>query len=93
MQGKGPRYVRVGGRIFYFLHDIDAFIREGLSISEAGRSTPRTVNKKTPDTRWLISDAMYCNPTLKTIVMTTVTLPNQMNHYRLWFGEIAPGSG
>ena len=29
MQGKGPRYVRVGGRIFYFLHDLDAFIHEG----------------------------------------------------------------
>lgn len=26
---KGPRYVRVGGRIFYFLHDLDAFIQEG----------------------------------------------------------------
>ena len=28
MQGKGPRYV-LGGRIFYFLHDLDAFIQEG----------------------------------------------------------------
>ena len=29
MQGKGPRYVRVGGRIFYFLRDLDAFIQAG----------------------------------------------------------------
>ncbi len=29
MQGKGPRYVRVGGRIFYFLHDLNTFIQEG----------------------------------------------------------------
>ncbi len=29
MLGKGPRYVRVGGRIFYFLHDLEAFIHQG----------------------------------------------------------------
>ena len=28
-QKKGPRHVRVGGRIFYFKHDLDAFIQEG----------------------------------------------------------------
>ena len=28
-QGKGPKLHRVGGRVFYFLHDLDAFIREG----------------------------------------------------------------
>lgn len=27
MHGKGPRAVRVGGRIFYFKNDLDAFIR------------------------------------------------------------------
>lgn len=27
MQGNGPRCVRVGGRIFYFKDDLDAFIR------------------------------------------------------------------
>ena len=25
--GKGPRAVRVGGRIFYYLADLDAFVR------------------------------------------------------------------
>ena len=29
-QGKGPRWVRVGGRIFYFLRDLDAFIQQGV---------------------------------------------------------------
>ena len=28
-QGKGPKFHRVGGRVFYFLHDLDAFIQEG----------------------------------------------------------------
>ena len=28
-QGKGPKLVRVGGRVFYFLHDLDAFIQQG----------------------------------------------------------------
>jgi hypothetical protein len=27
LQGKGPRSVLVGGRRFYFKHDLDAFIR------------------------------------------------------------------
>lgn len=26
-QGKGPRSVRVGGRVFYYQEDVDAFIR------------------------------------------------------------------
>jgi hypothetical protein len=30
-QGKGPRVVKVGGRIFYFREDLDAFIREGAN--------------------------------------------------------------
>ena len=29
-QGKGPRYVRVGGRVFYFKADLDSFIQEGM---------------------------------------------------------------
>ncbi len=28
-QSKGPKFHRVGGRVFYFLHDLDAFIQEG----------------------------------------------------------------
>jgi hypothetical protein len=28
-QGKGPRSVKVGGRDFYFVDDLDAFIRDG----------------------------------------------------------------
>jgi hypothetical protein len=24
--GRGPRYVKVGGRVFYFVHDLDRFI-------------------------------------------------------------------
>lgn len=31
MQGKGPKSVRVGGRIFYFKADLDAFISDGRS--------------------------------------------------------------
>ena len=31
MQGKGPKPVRVGGRIFYFKADLDAFINDGRS--------------------------------------------------------------
>lgn len=27
LQGKGPRPVRVGGRVFYYKQDLDAFIR------------------------------------------------------------------
>jgi len=27
LQGKGPRYVKVGGRVFYYRDDLDAFIR------------------------------------------------------------------
>jgi hypothetical protein len=27
LQGKGPRFVRVGSRVFYFKNDLDAFIR------------------------------------------------------------------
>ena len=29
MQGRGPRCVRVVGRVFYFKHDLDAFIQAG----------------------------------------------------------------
>jgi hypothetical protein len=28
-QGKGPRLVKVGGRVFYFRDDLDEFIRAG----------------------------------------------------------------
>ena len=28
-QSKGPKFHRVGGRVFYFLHDLDAFIQAG----------------------------------------------------------------
>ena len=27
MQGKGPRSLKVGGRVFYYRQDLDAFIR------------------------------------------------------------------
>jgi hypothetical protein len=27
LQGKGPRSLKVGGRVFYFKEDLDAFIR------------------------------------------------------------------
>jgi hypothetical protein len=29
LSGKGPRSVKVGGRIFYFVSDLDAFVRRG----------------------------------------------------------------
>ena len=32
VQGKGPRSVKVGGRIFYFREDLDAFVRDGGQI-------------------------------------------------------------
>lgn len=32
LHDKGPRYVRVGGRIFYFKHDLDAFIQQGVQL-------------------------------------------------------------
>ena len=33
---KGPRFVRVGGRVFYFKHDLDAYIRgETTTTGEA----------------------------------------------------------
>ncbi len=28
-QSKGPKFHRVGGRVFYFKHDLDAFIQAG----------------------------------------------------------------
>jgi hypothetical protein len=28
-QGRGPRSLKVGGRVFYFRHDLDEFIRVG----------------------------------------------------------------
>ena len=28
-QSKGPKFHRVGGRVFYFLHDLDVFIQAG----------------------------------------------------------------
>jgi hypothetical protein len=31
VQGKGPRSVKVGGRIFYFREDLDAFVRGGAA--------------------------------------------------------------
>jgi len=33
-QGKGPRSVKVGGRVFYFRADLDEFIRAGSAPSE-----------------------------------------------------------
>jgi hypothetical protein len=34
IQGKGPRSVKVGGRVFYFRTDLDEFIRSGSAHSE-----------------------------------------------------------
>ena len=30
LDGTGPRFFRVGGRIFYFKHDLDAFVQQGV---------------------------------------------------------------
>ena len=30
--GKGPRSVKVGGRVFYFRSDLDAFVRSGEGV-------------------------------------------------------------
>jgi hypothetical protein len=42
-QGKGPRSVKVGGRVFYFRRDLDEFIR-GRS---AGSAPPRRSRRAT----------------------------------------------
>jgi Helix-turn-helix domain len=31
--GRGPRAVKVGGRVFYFLQDLDEFIRSGAPMA------------------------------------------------------------
>jgi hypothetical protein len=33
MEGIGPRWLRVGGRIFYRREDLDTFIAEGREIN------------------------------------------------------------
>jgi hypothetical protein len=33
-QGKGPRLVKVGGKVFYFRDDLDEFVRSGSAHSE-----------------------------------------------------------
>ncbi len=33
-QGKGPKFIRVGGRIFYFQNDLDSFIRAKATVTE-----------------------------------------------------------
>ena len=35
LQGRGPPSVKVGGRVFYFKDDLDAFIRGGTVAAEA----------------------------------------------------------
>lgn len=43
-EGKGPQPRKVGGRIFYFLDDLDAFIgRKTESRGDERAETPRTV--------------------------------------------------
>lgn len=35
IQGKGPRWVKVGGRVFYYLEDLKAWIRnQGRGVAE-----------------------------------------------------------
>ena len=48
MHGKGPRFARVGGRIFYFLDDLDAFIQEGLRAPEARQITAEKCEEAMP---------------------------------------------
>jgi hypothetical protein len=43
--GKGPRSVRVGGRVFYFRYDLDEFVRAGSAHSEL---PPRPVTDRHP---------------------------------------------
>jgi hypothetical protein len=38
LQGKGPRSVKVGGRVFYFREDLDRFIR----MADKNRDQHRT---------------------------------------------------
>ena len=35
---KGPRSVKVGGRVFYFREDLDAFVRSGRSCADRALS-------------------------------------------------------
>jgi predicted DNA-binding transcriptional regulator AlpA len=32
-RGKGPRCIRVGGRTFYYLKDLEAFVRDGSAAA------------------------------------------------------------
>jgi hypothetical protein len=32
LNGRGPRWVKVGGRIFYYLADLDTFIRGAAAL-------------------------------------------------------------
>jgi hypothetical protein len=41
-QGKGPRSIKVGGRIFYFRDDLDEFIRAGSARRDSPRRPLRT---------------------------------------------------
>jgi hypothetical protein len=45
LQGKGPRSVKVGGRVFYFLEDLDEFIRGRSAGSEPLRRSRRATGQ------------------------------------------------
>ncbi len=38
--GRGPRYVKVGGRVLYRLEDVEAYEADGLRETEARTSAP-----------------------------------------------------
>jgi hypothetical protein len=45
----GPRWIRVGGRIFYYLDDVDEFIRGGETASSPEMEEPRASAVSSPE--------------------------------------------
>ena len=43
--GKGPRPVRVGGRVFYYLADLNAFVRGDDAAETAGAPGPEVAQR------------------------------------------------
>ena len=45
MEGKGPRAHRVGGRCFYYKHDLEAFVRGDYAAKTAGAPGPEPAQR------------------------------------------------
>jgi hypothetical protein len=47
-EGKGPRYLKVGGRVLYRLTDIEAFERNGLSTPDEAKPFAQWLGEQRP---------------------------------------------